>query len=150
MDAQMTFNLQIFPRPAPHLSSISLSNVTFCVLIYGTRNWTFNTLRGFKKRRLTIHFLRGWAAPVIRKVRVLCYEFTDVTLAWDNGQWVEAHKYILAGCSPNPHFQLNGSFSDVQKTKTKTTRRSSFWLRVLKWYAAAKEISICKALSEVN
>ena len=35
----------------------------------------------FKKRTLAIHFLRGWAAPVIRKVRVLFYEFTDVTLA---------------------------------------------------------------------
>ena len=82
----------------------------------------------FKKRILTIHFLRGWAAPVLKKVRVLCCEFTDVTLALGNGQWVEAHKDILAGCSPKPHFQLNGSFSDVQKSKTKTTSRSSFWL----------------------
>ena len=53
----------------------------------------------FKKENSPIH-LRGLAAPVIWKVRVLWYEFTDVTLAWEDGQWVEAHKIILAGCSP--------------------------------------------------
>ena len=53
----------------------------------------------FKKEHSPIHFLIGLAAPVW-KVRVLCYEFTDVTLAWEDGQWVEAHKIILAGCSP--------------------------------------------------
>ena len=53
----------------------------------------------FKKENSPIH-LRGLAALVIWKVRVLWYEFTDVTLAWEDGQWVEAHKIILAGCSP--------------------------------------------------
>ena len=57
----------------------------------------------FKKEHSAIHFLRGLAAPVIWKVRVLCYEFTDVTLAWEDGQWVEAHKIILAGCSQKKH-----------------------------------------------
>ena len=33
------------------------------------------------KTTLTYSFLKGLAAPVIGKVRVLCYEFTDVTLA---------------------------------------------------------------------
>ena len=42
-------------------------------------------------------------------------------------------KIILAGCSPNKStpalkFELNGSYSDVQKTKTKTANRSHFWL----------------------
>ena len=27
-------------------------------------------------------------------------KFNDVTLAWEDGQLVEAHKVILAGCSP--------------------------------------------------
>ena len=86
----------------------------------------------FKKENSPIH-LRGLAAPVIWKVRVLWYEFTDVTLAWEDGQWVEAHKIILAGCSPNKStpalmFELNASYSDVQKTKTKTANRSRFWL----------------------
>ena len=87
-----------------HPSSISLSNVSFCVPILGTKNVTClsdgTALRGFQKEHSLIHFLRGLAAPVIWKVRVLCYEFTDVTLAWEDGQWVEAHKIILAGCSP--------------------------------------------------
>ena len=120
-----------------HPSSISLSNVSFCVPILGTKNVTClsdgTALRGFQKEHSLIHFLRGLAAPVIWKVRVLCYEFTDVTLAWEDGQWVEAHKIILAGCSPNKStpalmFELNGSYSDVQKTKTKTANRSRFWL----------------------
>ena len=67
-----------------------------------------------------IHLFEELAAPVIRKVRVLCYEFTDVTLTWGDGQWV-AHKDILAGISPKTSaptlmFQLYGSYSDVQKT----------------------------------
>ena len=70
------------------------------------------------------HFLRGWAARVIRKVWVLCYELTGVTLAWEDGQWVEAHKIILSGSSPKKStptimFELNGSYSDVQKKKRK-------------------------------
>ena len=68
-----------------HPSSISLSNVSFCVLIFGTKNGTCLSdapaLRGFQRRTLTYSFLRGLAAPVIGKVRVLCYEFTGVTLA---------------------------------------------------------------------
>ena len=96
-------NLVAGPFPK-YLSSISLSNVSFCVPILGTKNGTCLSdgpaLCGFQKRTLTYSFLRGLAAPVIRKVRVLCYEFTDVTLAWEDGQWVEAHKIILAGCSP--------------------------------------------------
>ena len=60
-------------------------------------------------------------------------EFSDVTLAYEDGQVVEAHNVILAGLSPktsNPilMFELNGSCSDVQKTKTKTAIRSPFWL----------------------
>ena len=115
----------------------SFPNVSFCVPILGTKNVTClsdgTALRGFQKEHSLIHFLRGLAAPVIWKVRVLCYEFTDVTLAWEDGQWVEAHKIILAGCSPNKStpalmFELNGSYSDVQKTKTKTANRSRFWL----------------------
>ena len=90
--------------PIPHPSSISLSNVSFCVPILGTKNVTCLSdapaLRGFQRRTLTYSFSRGLAAPVIGKVRVLCYEFTGVTLAWEDGQWVEAHKDILAGCSP--------------------------------------------------
>ena len=90
-----------------HPSSISLSNVSLCVPILGTKNGTCLSdgpaLRGFQKRTLTYSFLRGLAAPVIRKVRVLCYEFTGVTLAWEDGQWVETHKIILAGCSPKKH-----------------------------------------------
>ena len=44
-----------------------------------------------------------------------------------------AGKIILAGCSPKKStptlmFELNGSYSDVQKTKTKTANRSRFWL----------------------
>ena len=120
-----------------HPSSISLSNVSFCVPILGSKNVTCLSdgpaLHGFQIRTLTYSFLRGLAAPVIWKVRVLCYEFTDVTLAWEDGQWVEAHKIILAGCSPKKStptlmFELNGSYSDVQKTKTKTANRSRFWL----------------------
>ena len=91
-------------RLTRHLSSISLSNVSFCVPILGTKNGTCLSdgpaLHGFQIRTFTYSFLRGLAAPVIWKVRVLCYEFTDVTLAWEDGQWVEAHKIILAGCSP--------------------------------------------------
>ena len=68
-----------------HPSSISLSNVSFCVPILGTKNVTCLSdapaLRGFQRRTLTYSFLRGLAAPVIGKVRVLCYEFTGVTLA---------------------------------------------------------------------
>ena len=125
------------PHFPEHPSSISLSNVSFCVPILGTKNVTClsdgTALRGFQKEHSLIHFLRGLAAPVIWKVRVLCYEFTDVTLAWEDGQWVEAHKIILAGCSPNKStpalmFELNCSYSDVQKTKTKTANRSRFWL----------------------
>ena len=105
------FMISFSPRDCPgaisrtsHPSSISLSNVSFCVPILGTKNVTClsdgTALRGFQKEHSLIHFLRGLAAPVIWKVRVLCYEFADVTLAWDDGQWVEAHKIILAGCSP--------------------------------------------------
>ena len=99
-------------RAGLHPSSISLSNVSFCVPILGSKNVTCLSdgpaLHGFQIRTLTYSFLRELAAPVIWKVRVLCYEFTDVTLAWEDGQWVEAHKIILAGCSPkkkhpNPH-----------------------------------------------
>ena len=97
----------------------------------------------FKKENSPIH-LRGLAALVIWKVRVLWYEFTDVTLAWEDGQWVEAHKIILAGCSPNKStpalmFELNGSYSDVQKTKMKTETghvsgcpKLVLWMRQLK------------------
>ena len=70
---------------AQHPSSISLSNVSFCVPILGSKNVTCLSdapaLRGFQRRTLTYSFLRGLAAPVIGKVRVLCYEFTGVTLA---------------------------------------------------------------------
>ena len=70
---------------ALHPSSISLSNVSFCVPILGSKNVTCLSdapaLRGFQRRTLTYSFLRGLAAPVIGKVRVLCYEFTGVTLA---------------------------------------------------------------------
>ena len=120
-----------------HPCSISLSNVSFCVPILGSKNVTCLSdapaLRGFQRRTLTYSFLRGLAAPVIGKVRVLCYEFTGVTLAWEDGQWVEAHKDILAGCSPKTStptlmFQLNGSYTDVQKTIAKTANRSRFWL----------------------
>ena len=120
-----------------HPSLISLSNVSFCVPILGSKNVTCLSdapaLRGFQRRTLTYSFLRGLAAPVIGKVRVLCYEFTGVTLAWEDGQWVEAHKDILAGCSPKTStptlmFQLNGSYTDVQKTIAKTANRSRFWL----------------------
>ena len=120
-----------------HPSSISLSNVSFCVPILGSKNVTCLSdgpaLHGFQIRSLTYSFLRGLAAPVIWKVRVLCYEFTDVTLAWEDGQWVEAHKIILAGCSPKKStptlmFELNGSYSYVQETKTATANRSRFWL----------------------
>ena len=120
-----------------HPSSISLSNVSFCVPILGSKNVTCLSdapaLRGFQRRTLTYSFLRRLAAQVIGKVRVLCYEFTDVTLAWEDGQWVEAHKIILTGCSPKKStltlmFELNGSYSDVQKTITKSANRSRFWL----------------------
>ena len=123
--------------PTGHPSSISLSNVSFCVPILGSKNVTCLSdapaLHGFQRRTLTYSFLRGLAAPVIGKVRVLCYEFTGVTLAWEDGQWVEAHKDILAGCSPKTStptlmFQLNGSYTDVQKTIAKTANRSRFWL----------------------
>ena len=91
-------------RPSGHPSSILLSNVSFCVPILGTKNVTCLSdapaLLGFQRRTLTYSFLRGLAAPVIGKVRVLCYEFTGVTLGWEDGQWVEAHKVILTGCSP--------------------------------------------------
>ena len=70
---------------AQHLSSIPLSNVSFCAPILGTKNGTCLSdgpaLCGFQKRTLTYSFLRGLAAPVIRKVRVLCYEFTDMAPA---------------------------------------------------------------------
>jgi len=120
-----------------HPSSISLSNVSFCVPILGSKNVTCLSdgpaLHGFQIRPLTYSFLRGLAAPVIWKVRVLCYELTDVTLAWEDGQWVEAHKIILAGCSPKKStltlmFELNGSYSYVQETETATANRSRFWL----------------------
>ena len=49
-------------------------------------------------------------------------DFTDVTLACDDGQQVEAHKVILADCSPQTNaptlmFELNGSSSDDRKTQ---------------------------------
>ena len=71
--------------PTEHPSSISLSNVSFCVPILGTKNVTCLSdapaLRGFQRRTLTYSFLRGLAALVIGKVRVLRFEFTGVTLA---------------------------------------------------------------------
>ena len=80
--AIMRTRLRMLPL---HPSSISLSNVSFCVPILGTEIGTCLSdgpaLRGFQQRTLTYSFSEGLAAPVIRKVRVLCYEFTDVTLA---------------------------------------------------------------------
>ena len=97
----------------------------------------------FKKENSPIH-LRGLAAPVIWKVRVLWYEFTDVTLAWEDGQWVEAHKIILAGCSPKKAPQPSCLswmvlilMSRKQKRKRQTGPPSGcpklvLWLRQLK------------------
>ena len=58
---------------------------------------------------------------------------SDVTLAWEDSQWVEAGKIILAGCSPKKStptlmFELNGSYSYDWETKTATANRSRFWL----------------------
>ena len=97
----------------------------------------------FKKENSPIH-LRGLAALVIWKVRVLWYEFTDVTLAWEDGQWVEAHKIILAGCSPKKAPQPSCLswmvlilMSRKQKQKRQTGPPSGcpklvLWLRQLK------------------
>ena len=52
-----------------HPSSVSLSNVSFCVPILGSKNVTCLSdgpaLHGFQIRSLTYSFLRGLAAPVI-------------------------------------------------------------------------------------
>ena len=97
----------------------------------------------FKKENSPIH-LRGLAAPVIWKVRVLWYEFTDVTLAWEDGQWVEAHKIILAGCSPKKAPQpscLSWMVLILMSRKEKRKRQTGppsgcpklvLWLRQLK------------------
>ena len=97
----------------------------------------------FKKENSPIH-LRGLAAPVIWKVRVLWYEFTDVTLAWEDGQWVEAHKIILAGCSPKKAPQpscLSWMVLILMSRKRKQKRQTGppsgcpklvLWLRQLK------------------
>ena len=114
----------------------------------------------FKKENSPIH-LRGLAAPVIWKVRVLWYEFTDVTLAWEDGQWVEAHKIILAGCSPKKAPQPSCLswmvlilMSRKQKRKRQTGHVSGcpklvLWMRQLKRgerdpEGSQKRIHFCK------
>ena len=151
-------------RTSRHPSSISLSNVSFCVPILGTKNVTClsdgTALHGFQKEHSLIHFLRGLAAPVIWKVRVLCYEFTDVTLAWEDGQWVEAHKIILAGCSPKKAPQPSCLswmvlilMSRKQKRKRQTGHVSGcpklvLWMRQLK--RGAGEGTMCPPPSPVS
>ena len=65
-------------------------------------------------------------------------KFTDVTLGWEDGQWVEAHKDILAGGSPKTStptliFLLNGSYTDIQKTIAKIGKQVLF-LAAQNWY----------------
>ena len=57
-------------------------------------------------------------------------KFNDVTLAWEDGQLVEAHKVILAGCSPqtNTPTLLSGSSSNDRKTKCVKDSDDSNWL----------------------
>ena len=48
-------------------------------------------------------------------------KFTDVTLAWEDGQLYQAHKVISAGCNPQTNtptlmFELKGSSSDDKKS----------------------------------
>ena len=80
---------------------------------------------GFQKRTLTHSF-----SKMIRKVKLLYYEFTDLTLTWEDDQWVAVHKVILAGCSPkknpNPHFLAEWYYPE---TRAEMERRFSFLLR---------------------
>ena len=46
-------------------------------------------------------------------------KFSDATMAWEDGQLVEAHKVILAGCSPQTNTptllsDLTGSSSNME------------------------------------
>ena len=64
-------------------------------------------------------------------------KFNDVTLASEDGQLVEAHKVILAGCSPQTNTptllsELTGSSCDVEnvlRTPTDCFIMGSIWCR---------------------
>ena len=131
-----TFRRVLLARCSQHLPPPHLS-FSFCVLILGTKNGTCLSdgpaLPGFQKRTLTYSFFEriDCSGHLKSESAVLWVHRCGPGLrGWSVG-W--SPQIILAGCSPKKStptlkFELNDSYSDVQKTKTKRASRSRFWL----------------------
>ena len=95
------------------------------------------------QRRTLTHFLRGWVAPVIKKVKVLCYRLTCYYCQiWFAETEKLLPKWYLKSSSCCPFFLAKNTQCAVDKFTTLPTTRTLLMPTVALWPRSSKSFEM--------